>query len=205
MRGEIRWYSAELEGGFLLGEDGVERFVDPEDVIDSTPPRSGDVVEFEHRDTSDGPRAVSVRIVSRSEESDRPSYGQVTCGVCNQTMEPRYVPDRFIPNSGYFACIYCGFMFKHRNPSRGCFIATAVYGDGDAEQVRILREFRDEVLLDFGLGRAFVSLYYRFSPPVAAFLGWHRAVRRCVRPVINVAALVCGLVSHLRQYGAKSR
>ena len=108
MRGRIRWFAEELEGGFLIGDDGVERYVDPEDVVGSTPPRSGDVVEFEHRDTSDGPRAVDVSIVIRSEEPDRPSYGQVTCGVCKQTMVPRYVPDSVYPSLGYFACVYCG-------------------------------------------------------------------------------------------------
>ena len=117
MRGKIRWFSEEQEGGFLLGDDGVERFLDAEDVTGSTPPRGGDVVEFEHRDTSDGARAVNVKIVSRSEDPDRPSYGQVTCGVCKQTMVPRYVPDSVYPQLGYFACIYCGFMFKHRNPT----------------------------------------------------------------------------------------
>ena len=114
MRGEVRWFSEELEGGFLLGEDGVERFVDPEDVIGSTPPRSGDVVEFEHRDTSDGPRAIDVRIVSRGEESDSLRPGEVPCSACNQTMVPRFVPDSTFPNLGYFECIYCGFIFRHR-------------------------------------------------------------------------------------------
>ena len=119
MRGNIRWYSEELEGGFLLGEDGVERYVDSEDVTDSTPPQSGDVVEFEHRDTSEGPRAVDVRIISRSEEADRPlRNGQVTCGACKQTMVPRFVSDSVYPSLGYFACIYCGSIVMRDNPSR---------------------------------------------------------------------------------------
>ena len=119
MRGNIRWYSEELEGGFLLGEDGVERYVDSEDVTDSTPPQSGDVVEFEHRDTSEGPRAVDVRTISRSEEADRPlRYGQVTCGACKQTMVPRFVSDSVYPSLGYFACIYCGSIVMRDNPSR---------------------------------------------------------------------------------------
>ena len=44
----------------------------------------------------------------RSEGSDHPSPAHVTCGVCNQTMVPRFVPDSVYPSLGYFACIYCG-------------------------------------------------------------------------------------------------
>ena len=117
MRGEIRWYSEELEGGSLLGEDGAERSVDSEDLIDEIPPRSGDVVEFEHRDTSDGPRAVAVRIISRSERSDHPGPAQVTCGACRQMMVPRYVPDSVYPSLGHFACVYCGSIFMRQSSS----------------------------------------------------------------------------------------
>lgn len=41
----------------------------------------------------------------------------------------------------------------------GCFIATAVYWNADHQDVRLLREFRDEVLLPSALGRSLVSSY----------------------------------------------
>lgn len=41
-----------------------------------------------------------------------------------------------------------------------CFIATTVYGDRDAPQVRMLRDFRDNVLMESPAGRAFVDFYY---------------------------------------------
>ena len=41
-----------------------------------------------------------------------------------------------------------------------CFVATAVYGSRDAPQVRTLREFRDNVLMQSPTGRAFVDFYY---------------------------------------------
>lgn len=52
----------------------------------------------------------------------------------------------------------------------GCFIATAVYGDAEAPQVRALRTFRDNQLMPSALGRAAVAAYYRVSPPVARLL-----------------------------------
>jgi hypothetical protein len=41
-----------------------------------------------------------------------------------------------------------------------CFVATAVYGDRNAPQVEILREFRNNVLMQSAVGRAFVDFYY---------------------------------------------
>lgn len=44
--------------------------------------------------------------------------------------------------------------------SYDCFVATVVYGNIDAPQVRTLREFRDDVLMQSLIGRAFVDFYY---------------------------------------------
>ncbi len=52
---------------------------------------------------------------------------------------------------------------------KGCFIASAVYGE-DSLLTGILRDLRDTILLKFELGRKFVELYYKYSPPVAEFL-----------------------------------
>jgi hypothetical protein len=70
-----------------------------------------------------------------------------------------------------------------------CFIATAVYGTPDAAEVLILRQFRDEVLANSLFGRAFISLYYRVSPPIAGVLHHTQAGRRLVRRVV-IAPLV---------------
>jgi hypothetical protein len=63
----------------------------------------------------------------------------------------------------------------------GCFIATAAYGTDTAEELDILREFRDTVLLPNRVGAEFVSLYYRASPPVADFISQNEVLRTVVR------------------------
>jgi hypothetical protein len=63
----------------------------------------------------------------------------------------------------------------------GCFIATAAYGTPMAEEIGILREFRDEYLLTNAVGRALVDIYYRVSPPIAEFITEHPSLKPIVR------------------------
>ena len=59
----------------------------------------------------------------------------------------------------------------------GCFIDTAAYGFRMAEEARILRNFREKLLLTNPLGRACVRCYYKVSPPLADFLFRHETLR----------------------------
>lgn len=51
--------------------------------------------------------------------------------------------------------------------TKGCFIATACYGDYNAPEVITLRLFRDQKLLKTIQGRIFIRFYYTISPPIA--------------------------------------
>jgi len=75
----------------------------------------------------------------------------------------------------------------------GCFIATAAYGTPMAEEIQILREFRDEYLLPNPVGKALVDFYYQVSPPVADFISEHPALKPVVRagllPAVAMSAI----------------
>ena len=77
--------------------------------------------------------------------------------------------------------------------SNQCFIATAAYGTPMAEELGILRDFRDAYLLTNPMGQALVDLYYRVSPPMAEFITEHPGLRPIVRlgllPAVAMSAL----------------
>jgi hypothetical protein len=65
-----------------------------------------------------------------------------------------------------------------------CFIATAVYGSSSAEEIDILRNFRDDVLLRSDAGRDYVDFYYAASPPLARFIAEREWLRVLVREAL---------------------
>jgi len=77
-----------------------------------------------------------------------------------------------------------GFWTPGGNFWDRCFIATAAYGTETASQLDILRDFRDQVLLENALGPQFVAAYYKISPPVAAFIAKSDFMRAVVREVL---------------------
>lgn len=70
----------------------------------------------------------------------------------------------------------------------GCFIATAAYGSPLDPHVQSLRDFREQHLRTNAPGRAFIGLYERASPPIAAFIAeraWARGLTRAaLTPVV---------------------
>jgi len=65
--------------------------------------------------------------------------------------------------------------------SRCCCVATTAYGTPMAEEIGILREFRDEYLLTSPVGKGLVEFYYRVSPPIAEFITEHPSLKPVAR------------------------
>jgi len=70
-------------------------------------------------------------------------------------------------------------------PERRCFIATAAYGTPFAEEINVLRKFRDDNLKQSSVGRSFIDFYYLVSPPIAKFISSRSWLRKFVRSILN--------------------
>jgi hypothetical protein len=71
-------------------------------------------------------------------------------------------------------------------PNRGkCFIATAAYGTPFAEEIDVLRNWRDDFLEASYPGRLFIKTYYSLSPPVADNIGESEGKRTIVRTALG--------------------
>ncbi|UCD22536.1 MAG: hypothetical protein JSW22_02570, partial [Chloroflexota bacterium] len=75
-----------------------------------------------------------------------------------------------------------------------CFIATAAYGTPMADEIQILRRFRDSYLLTNPLGTAFVDAYYNTSPPIAELIAEHPPLKIIVKaglvPIVVLGKMV---------------
>jgi hypothetical protein len=67
----------------------------------------------------------------------------------------------------------------------GCFIATAAYDSCLDPHWEEFRNFRDRYLVTNAAGQAFIAFYYRYSPPIADFIGRHEALRTMTRWVLT--------------------
>lgn len=76
----------------------------------------------------------------------------------------------------------------------GCFISTAAFGSSMAPAVKVLREFREKVILKHELGRAFVAFYQEVSPPIADFIARHNAARILVRMSLLPLVGICWIL-----------
>ena len=75
-----------------------------------------------------------------------------------------------------------------------CFIATAAYGTPLAEDIEVLRQFRDEYLLTNPAGRLAVSLYYTSSPPLADYISKNEGLRAVTRMALEPITWLCSRI-----------
>ncbi|MGI6393151.1 MAG: MXAN_2562 family outer membrane beta-barrel protein [bacterium] len=82
-----------------------------------------------------------------------------------------------------------------------CFIATAGFGSYFSPQVKILRNFRDIVLMKFSAGRKFVKFYYDYGKYPADIISKSAVLKATVRtllfPFVLIAWLFTETLGHL--------
>lgn len=67
-----------------------------------------------------------------------------------------------------------------------CFIATSAFESPLAQEVQILRFYRDQNLRASSMGRAFILFYYRHSPKIASFLDRQPWLKPAVRAALRL-------------------
>ncbi len=75
-----------------------------------------------------------------------------------------------------------------------CYVATASYGDYDKTPVVVLRQFRDSVLMQSEIGRAFVDFYYEVSPPIADFIAGSEVLKAISRLILTPFVFVSMII-----------
>lgn len=86
----------------------------------------------------------------------------------------------------YNQILQIGNQIKNQSSSGSCYIATMVYGDYDHPNVKVLREFRDQVLAKFYLGRLFIDFYYKYSPALVVKLWKNKKFNMVAKFVLDV-------------------
>lgn len=87
-------------------------------------------------------------------------------------------------------CPDCNTILKETKTL--CFVASAAFQNEPSWQIKVLYDFRDHILQNSRIGRAFIKSYYHFSPPVADYIGKTALARWTVRLLVitPVAALL---------------
>lgn len=108
----------------------------------------------------------------------------VATGNCEDCRRP--ICSRHIVRTGSFGvgrkCPDCAYKQPRKS---GCFIATATYGTPSAQEVNILRCWRDNFLSRSKFGRFFIKFYYSISPPIAVIISKSEALKSFVRFSLN--------------------
>jgi hypothetical protein len=74
---------------------------------------------------------------------------------------------------------------KSEKKKEGCYIATAVYGSYDAPEVLVLRQFRDQILQKYAIGRLFISIYYFISPRLVGVVKENSSINSTARALLD--------------------
>ena len=97
--------------------------------------------------------------------------------ILNNPYKSLYISDikdnKIVLNDAPRNTLYSDEFIKNsKDPdSKGCYIATCVYGSYDCPEVWTLRRYRDYTLDKTWYGRAFIKSYYAISPTLVKWFG----------------------------------
>jgi hypothetical protein len=120
---------------------------------------------------------------------------QYICDVCGKKKPVSQMAGKCV-KCGKYVCSQCARLKGDRvycPDHAGCFIATAAFGTPMAEEINVLRRFRDETMEPNILGRHLVALYYDVSPPIARVISRSESMKAFVR--LNLKPIVRSLES----------
>jgi len=123
--------------------------------------------------------------------SSNPEVASITRSGNLQGIAGGSVTVTAIDAKGYFG-VSDTINVSRGKKSGNCFIATAAFGSPMETQVQVLQEFRDRYLMPNAPGKAFVSFYYRVSPPLAHWIAERPMARAAVR-ILLVPWVLFGL------------
>ena len=107
------------------------------------------------------------------------------CPKCGKTVRPIVTSvgggSCSVGSRETWSCPACGKVIR----KKGCFVATATYGDEDRVEVQFLRAFRDTVLQRSVVGRAATRAYYGLGPYLAAPIERVPVLKRLARKVLD--------------------
>lgn len=195
MEGKVKWFSKEKGYGFIALNGGDDHYFGVRDIQGANLPDIGDLVSFTSGQGNKGPKATSVVILVNNQKIGTSNLKKApprestsvrfddreTCKHCGKKMVPRLVT--YEGKATKSLCPYCGKTHKTFGP---CFIATAVYGDYNAHEVRALRRFRDKSLRQSFIGRLLVAIYYKTSPPIAKILRRNSMMTLLIKRLLDI-------------------
>lgn len=132
MEGKVKWFSEAKGFGFIVGNDGEERFFGVRDIKGADLPNNGDSVAFDVAEGKKGPKATNVTITKKGEgRSDE----RATCSSCGKKMIPRIITGpplvhgqgSWTPVPKKSVCPFCGSIHQKFPPSMGEKIGLVIF------------------------------------------------------------------------------
>jgi len=69
--------------------------------------------------------------------------------------------------------------------SKNCFVATVVYESNECIQVNKLRQWRDNYLRHYTLGRRFIEIYYKYGKNLSIIVAKNPILKRYVKKILD--------------------